>query len=271
MTVNLLQTAYEKRFPPEYLFLSLLIMFSSNKSETFRNGKGRKIEDKNVFQGRKCFRHFKKQPFESNNASPAQCLLPLSLLFEVKWSNRSVRFSCVCHFCLRFPDIRSRLQKNSKPKNFICIVRIQFFTFLTKMSRRKPINFRSKSRNKNETDYSSKAKHFSPQCSSRDVEYCYDKTAEMVSTISKNIPTGAQKISFYIFSNKKTALFLKLLFRTRIFDSPDHIFFPKSKYFLPDFQTELKHSMFHFKKFPKWSSGQVNCIFVNLAGKFPFK
>ena len=45
MTVNLLQIAYEMIFLPEYLFLSILIRFSFNKSETFRNGKDRKIED----------------------------------------------------------------------------------------------------------------------------------------------------------------------------------------------------------------------------------
>ena len=193
MTVNLLQVAYEMIFPPEYLFLSPLIRFCFNKSETFRNGKGRKIENKNVLQGRKCFRHSKKHPFESNNASPAQCLLPPSLLTEVNSSTRSVRFSCVCHFCLGFLDILSRLEKNSKPKKFICLVRIQFFTFLTKMFRRKPLIFRSKSRNKHETDYSSKAKHFSLQCSSRNVEYCCDKAVEIVLPISKRILINDQK------------------------------------------------------------------------------
>ena len=187
----------------------------------------------------------------------------------MKSSTRSVRFSCVCHFCLRFPDIRSRLEKNSKPKNFICIVRIQFFTFLTKIFRRKPIFFRSKSRNKHETDYSSQVKHFSSQCFSRNVEYCCDKAVEIVSPISKRILINDQK-NFCNFSIKTKAFFTKLFIWTPIFDNPGNILFSKSKYFLPEFQTELKHSMFHLKeKFPKWSFGQVKCIFENLAGKFP--
>ena len=163
-------------------------------------------------------------------------------------STRSVSFSCVCHFCLCFPDIRSRLEKNSTPEKFICIIRILFFTFLTKMFQRKPIISRSKSRNKQESDWSSKPTHLSSQFSSGNVEYCYDKTAEIVSSISKNIPIGDQKISFYNFSNKKTAFFLKLLFRERVFDSPANILFTKSKYLLPEFQTEKEPSVFHFRK-----------------------
>ena len=125
------------------------------------------------------------------------------------------------------------------------------------MFQRKPIISRSKSRNKQESDWSSKPTHLSSQFSSGNVEYCYDKTAEIVSSISKNIPIGDQKISFYNFSNKKTAFFLKLLFRERVFDSPANILFTKSKYFCQN--SKLKRNLLCFisEKFSKmilWTS-----------------
>ena len=145
----------------------------------------------------------------------------------MKSSTRSVSFSCVCHFCLRFPDIRSRLEKNSTPEKFICIIRILFFTFLTKMFRRKPIIFRSKSRNKHETDCSSKPTHLSSQLSSGNVEYCYDKTAEMVSTISKKYPNWRPKnIIFQLLYQKNSILSQTFISDTYIWQSCQY-FFPK--------------------------------------------
>ena len=168
----------------------------------------------------------------------------------MKSSTRSVRFSCVCHFCLRFPDIRSRLEKNSKPKNFICIVRILFFTFLTKMFRRKPIIFWSKSRNKHQTDYSSKAKHFSSQSSSKNVEYCFDKAVEIVSPISKRILINDQKKTFYNFSIKKSFSHQTFHLDTFIWQSWQYYF--------------LKIEIF-FARIPNW----IETFYVSFERKSP--
>ena len=185
-----------------------------------------KLSAKTFFKEENAFVILKIIPMKVSMLAPAQCLLPLSLLTEVKSSLRSVRFSCVCQFQLRFPDIRSRLDKNSKPKKFICIVRIQFFTILTKLFRRKRIIFRSKSRNKQETDYFSKDTLFSSQCSSGKVEYCYDKAVEIFLPISKKVLIRDQKKKHFITFLSEKAFFTKLFIWTRIFDNPA-IFFPK--------------------------------------------
>ena len=67
------------------------------------------------------------------------------------------------------------------------------------------------------------------------------------------------KKTFVTFLSKQTAFFHQTFhLGTPIFDNPGNILFSKSKYFLPEFQTELKHSMFHLKeKFSKmilWTS-----------------
>ena len=80
-------------FPPKHLLLSLLIRFSSNKSQIFRIGKGRKIEDKNVFQRRKCFRHSKNHPLKVTMLARRNvfCLY----LYLLKWNHPLE--ACVFH------------------------------------------------------------------------------------------------------------------------------------------------------------------------------